>query len=136
MILGVPRELKSDEYRVALLPVGAELLVQDGHRVLLEAGAGEGSGFADEIYRAAPVHNRILVTIFPQQHRAVVADTPGLHAKLLVNRVQAFAEASRPAAGHSSNFTHIGDRVRGRHLTTNLFGAASVETSIDCLSTE
>jgi alanine dehydrogenase len=53
MILGVPRELKSHEYRVALLPVGAELLVRNGHRVLLEAGAGEGSGFGDEMYRIA-----------------------------------------------------------------------------------
>ena len=36
MILGVPRETKVDEYRVALLPVGAELLTGDGHTVLIE----------------------------------------------------------------------------------------------------
>ena len=39
MIVGVPRELKQDEYRVGLLPVGVELLVRDGHTVLLEAAA-------------------------------------------------------------------------------------------------
>ena len=50
MIVGVPRETKSDEYRVALLPVGAELLVADGHSVLLESGAGRGSGFDDPRY--------------------------------------------------------------------------------------
>ena len=50
MIVGVPREVKQDEYRVALLPVGAELLVRDGHTVLVERGAGEGSGFSDEDY--------------------------------------------------------------------------------------
>jgi len=53
MILGVPRETKSDEYRVALLPVGAELLVSDGHTVLVEAGAGQGSGFEDTEYASA-----------------------------------------------------------------------------------
>lgn len=52
MIIGVPREIKSDEYRVALLPVGAEELLSDGHRVLIEAGAGLGSGITDEQYAA------------------------------------------------------------------------------------
>lgn len=52
MIIGVPREVKPDEYRVALLPVGAEELVRRGHRVLVEAGAGLGSGLKDEDYRA------------------------------------------------------------------------------------
>jgi alanine dehydrogenase len=52
MIVGVPREIKDDEYRVAMLPVGAELLVEDGHDVLIERGAGEGSGFADEEFAA------------------------------------------------------------------------------------
>jgi alanine dehydrogenase len=53
MIVGVPREVKSDEYRVGLLPVGAELLVRDGHTVLVEASGGEGSGFEDDRYVAA-----------------------------------------------------------------------------------
>ena len=50
MIVGVPREIKQDEYRVAMLPVGVEELVGDGHRVLIERGAGTGSGIDDEIY--------------------------------------------------------------------------------------
>jgi alanine dehydrogenase len=53
MIIGVPAEVKADEYRIALRPVGAELLVQDGHRVLVERGAGLGSGIPDETYAAA-----------------------------------------------------------------------------------
>jgi alanine dehydrogenase len=53
MIVGVPREVKSDEYRIGLLPVGVELLVRDGHTVLVEASGGEGSGFEDERYVAA-----------------------------------------------------------------------------------
>jgi alanine dehydrogenase len=50
MIVGVPREIKRDEYRVGLLPVGVEELVRAGHRVLVEAGAGLGSGLADRDY--------------------------------------------------------------------------------------
>jgi len=50
MIIGVPRETKKDEYRIAMLPVGAHLLVKDGHTVLIEKDAGLGSGFANEDY--------------------------------------------------------------------------------------
>ena len=50
MIVGVPRETKPDEYRVGILPVGVEELVRAGHRVLVEAGAGLGSGLADHEY--------------------------------------------------------------------------------------
>jgi alanine dehydrogenase len=53
MIVGVPQEVKTDEYRIALLPVGARLLKQDGHRVLIQRGAGLGSGFTDDQYLAA-----------------------------------------------------------------------------------
>lgn len=53
MIVGVPREVKQDEYRVAMLPVGAQMLTQDGHTVLVEHGAGVGSGFDDEAYSDA-----------------------------------------------------------------------------------
>jgi alanine dehydrogenase len=53
MIVGVPRETKRDEYRVALLPVGAEELVRAGHTVLVERSAGSGSGLPDEAYTAA-----------------------------------------------------------------------------------
>ncbi|WP_435010009.1 alanine dehydrogenase [Tundrisphaera lichenicola] len=53
MIVGVPREVKSDEYRVAMLPVGAEELSAGGHTVLFESGAGLGSGISDSLYEAA-----------------------------------------------------------------------------------
>ncbi|MBQ18658.1 MAG: alanine dehydrogenase [Planctomycetaceae bacterium] len=52
MIVGVPREIKQDEYRVAMLPVGVEELVQQGHRLLVETGAGQGSGISDDEYLA------------------------------------------------------------------------------------
>jgi len=53
MIVGIPREIKSDEYRVSMLPVGVDLLVQSGHTVLFERGAGSGSGYEDQQYAAA-----------------------------------------------------------------------------------
>jgi alanine dehydrogenase len=52
MIVGVPKEIKDNENRVALVPAGAETLVSAGHRVLVEAGAGVGSGFPDAAYEA------------------------------------------------------------------------------------
>jgi alanine dehydrogenase len=52
MLIGVPREIKRDEYRVAMLPVGVEELTRAGHQVLIEAGAGVGSGLADAEYAA------------------------------------------------------------------------------------
>lgn len=53
MIVGVPREIKSREYRVGMTPAGVRSLVEDGHQVLIETGAGLGSGLNDEQYRAA-----------------------------------------------------------------------------------
>jgi alanine dehydrogenase len=52
MIVGVPKETKRDEYRVSLLPVGAEELVRAGHQVIVERSAGAGSGLPDEAYLA------------------------------------------------------------------------------------
>jgi alanine dehydrogenase len=53
MLIGVPKEIKANEYRVALVPAGAEVLVQAGHEVVIQKGAGEGSGFPDEVYTRA-----------------------------------------------------------------------------------
>jgi alanine dehydrogenase len=50
MRIGVPKEIKTNENRIALVPAGAEALVAAGHSVVVEKGAGEGSGFADELY--------------------------------------------------------------------------------------
>lgn len=53
MIVGIPREILQDELRVAAVPAGVEELTKAGHRVLVEKGAGEGSGFSDEEYARA-----------------------------------------------------------------------------------
>lgn len=59
MLIGVPKEIKTNENRIALVPAGAEALVAAGHTVLVERGAGEGSGFTDEQYEAvgATIHD-------------------------------------------------------------------------------
>src|SRR6185503_20038220 len=52
MKIGVPKEIKTNENRIALVPAGAETLIGGGHQVLIETGAGLGSGFADEMFTA------------------------------------------------------------------------------------
>jgi alanine dehydrogenase len=52
MKIGIPKEIKTNENRVSLVPAGAEALVAAGHTVYVEQGAGEGSGFSDEQYTA------------------------------------------------------------------------------------
>src|SRR3989339_372657 len=55
MIIGVPKEIKANENRVALLPVGAQILIKNNHKVILETNAGSGSGFSDDDYKAVGV---------------------------------------------------------------------------------
>ncbi len=51
-VIGVPKEIKTDEYRVAMIPVGVDELTRAGHKVLIQSGAGLGSGISDEEYAA------------------------------------------------------------------------------------
>jgi alanine dehydrogenase len=53
MIIGIPKEIKDHEYRVAMLPSAAYLLIRRGHQVIVQAGAGIGAGYPDEDYRQA-----------------------------------------------------------------------------------
>jgi alanine dehydrogenase len=53
MLIGVPKEIKQDEYRVAVTPAGVEMLTRAGHRLVVEANAGVGSGFTDDFYESA-----------------------------------------------------------------------------------
>jgi alanine dehydrogenase len=66
MKIGVPTEIKSDEYRVAVTPAGVRELSEHGHEVLVQAGAGEGSAIADADYEA--------------QGATIVADAPAVFA--------------------------------------------------------
>ena len=53
MLVGIPKEIKNNEFRVALTPAGVHELVTRGHGVLIQSSAGEGSGFRDEDYEKA-----------------------------------------------------------------------------------
>lgn len=53
MIIGIPKEIKKDEYRVGMTPSGVRECIAKSHSVLIEAGAGIGSGFSNEMYRDA-----------------------------------------------------------------------------------
>jgi len=53
MIIGVPRELKTEEFRVGITPFGVQELTRDGHAIFIETGAGAGSGFSDKEYEQA-----------------------------------------------------------------------------------
>jgi len=64
MIIGIPSEIKDNEYRVGITPAGVDMMVSAGHKVLIEKGAGLGSGFRDEEYEEAgaeiiPTHRRL-----------------------------------------------------------------------------
>ena len=64
MIVGCPKEIKNEEYRVGMTPNGVKDFVAAGHTVIVEAGAGVGSGFSDKEYKAAgatlaPVEGRL-----------------------------------------------------------------------------
>ena len=56
MIVSVPKEIKDNEYRVAMTPGGVRQLVESGHEVWVETGAGDGSGFSDAQYSASGAH--------------------------------------------------------------------------------
>src|SRR3989338_7363776 len=56
MIIGAPKEIKTEEYRVGLTPYSVHELVNHGHHVVVEHDAGMGIGFDDEAYRVAGAH--------------------------------------------------------------------------------
>ena len=56
MIIGVPKEIKTEEYRVGIVPAGVRLLKVSEHRVLIERGAGEGAGISDSEFENAGAH--------------------------------------------------------------------------------
>ena len=53
MIIGIPKEIKKHEYRAAITPVGVETLREAGHKILIQKGAGVGSGIDDAEYESA-----------------------------------------------------------------------------------
>jgi len=80
MIIGVPKEIKADEYRVSVIPVGVEELVKRGHRVLIETQAGAGSGISDSDYA---------------EHGAQIVDSP----QRIYREAELIVKVKEPQAG-------------------------------------
>jgi len=76
MIVGIPKEVKDNEYRVSLTPSGVHMLVESGHRVLVEEGAGVGSGFADGDYEAAGATIEHRAAVFKESDLIVKVKEP------------------------------------------------------------
>src|SRR5215207_6694806 len=108
MRVGVPKEVKPDEYRVGMMPVGGEQLVRAGHPVFVEHGAGLASGFPDELYAKAGA------TIVP------TAD-------------EVFAAADMIVKVKEPQPVEIGRMRRGQMLFTYFHFAADKERTLGCL---
>ena len=76
MIIGVPKEIKEDEYRVSLTPAGVHDLTMDGHTVLVEDGAGEGSGLPNQLYEKHGAHIAQRNDIFSRSEMIIKVKEP------------------------------------------------------------
>lgn len=76
MIVGTAREIKTQEFRVGLTPSGVSELIQDGHQVLVEQGAGNGSGFSDEQYHLAGARLVDRATLFAETELLIKVKEP------------------------------------------------------------
>jgi alanine dehydrogenase len=108
MQIGVPREVKSDEYRVAMMPVGVAQMLKAGHKVFVETDAGIGSGFSDDDYIKAG---------------AVILHT----AREVFDKADMIVKVKEPQAQEISMFRP------GQVVFTYFHFAASLELSEACL---
>jgi len=76
MIIGVPKEIKKEEYRVGMTPAGAAELKRDKHTVLVETGAGTGSGYSDDEYLEADADIMDRATLFSKADLIVKVKEP------------------------------------------------------------
>jgi alanine dehydrogenase len=123
MRIGVPREIKSQENRVALRPVGAEVLTRDGHEVWIEGGAGVGSGFADEAYEMAG---------------ARLVDGPGpvfAECEMILKVKEPLAEEIRRIRPGQIVFTYF-HFAASRELTEGMIGTRAVALAYETVEEE
>src|SRR3954466_2786571 len=111
MKVGIPKEIKADEYRVGMMPVGAETLSKAGHQVFVETQAGVSSGFPDEMYKAAGA------TILPKLE-------------------DVFAQAEMIVKVKEPQPQEIGKCRPGQIVFTYFHFAASTELTQACLESE
>src|ERR1700749_528087 len=119
MKVGVPTEIKSDEYRVAITPAGVREMVEHGHEVLIQAGAGEGSAISDERYAA--------------QGARIVADAAAVfgEAEMILHVKELQAQEIRMLRPDQLLFTYLHlapDREQTRGLVESGVTAVAYET--------
>src|SRR3954451_6160594 len=121
MKIAVVREIKTDEYRVALTPAGARELVRRGHDVLVEQGAGEGSAFPDDAYDAAGA-------------RVVDLDTAWGEAELLLKVKEPLAEEFPRLREGLTLFTYL-HLAAGKELTDALVASGATCVAYETVET-
>ncbi len=121
MKIGVVKEIKEEEYRVALTPAGASVLLDHGHTVLVEEGAGLGSGFADEEYRGAG---------------AMICGTAQVWNTDMVMKVKEPLESEYVYLGEQIVFTYFHLAGVARHLTETLLARGTIAIAYETLEDE
>jgi len=76
MIIGIPKEIREHEYRVGITPSGVRELKAEGHRIIVERGAGEGSGFSDDEYLTAAAEISDKTTLFRESELIIKVKEP------------------------------------------------------------
>jgi alanine dehydrogenase len=119
MRIAVPREIKNREYRVALTPAGVRELASGGHQVTVQAGAGEGAGYADQAYAAVGAR--------------IEGDVEALFAaaELIVKVKEPQPEECRRLKAGQALFTYLhlaADRAQARNLMASGVTAIAYET--------
>lgn len=120
MNIGIPRETKDNEYRVALTPEGARALIAAGHQVRIESGAGAGSGFSDESYAAAG---------------AEIVDAPRAWASDLVLKVKEPIPIEYPLLHGQMVFTYLHLAGADPALTATLLSGGTTAIAYETVTT-
>ena len=123
MIVGLPKEIKNHEYRVALVPAGAKKLVEAGHRVVVQTGAGEGSAIEDSEYQAVGAEI------------AATADAVFAEAEMIVKVKEPLAEEYDRLREGQLLFTYL-HLAASRELTEALLARKIVGVAYETVETE
>ncbi len=130
MRIGIPTEIKNNEHRVGITPAGVDALVDRGHTVLVQAGAGEGSRITDDAYRAAGavvVDDAATVwgdaELLVKVKEPIAAEYGYLRADQTLMTYLHLA-ADRPPDGRARRGGHAGDRLRDGAARRPLAAAA------------
>lgn len=123
MRIGIPTEVKNNENRVAMTPAGVDSLVRRGHELIVQVGAGKGSGFADEQYKAVGAH---LVTS-PEKAWS--------QADMVVKVKEPVAEEFRHLRDDLTLFTYL-HLAADRPLTDAIISAGTTAIAYETVQTE